>query len=366
MLSYGALKLFPVWDSLRGDPRFEKIVASRVSKDSPNCKVKSDNFFTELKRRNVYKVAVAYIVVGWALSHGIAQVFPFFEIPNWVMRLVVVLIIIGFPIALVIAWAFELTPEGIKRTENVDAMPASTRNRRNTPGFMSSYGAGSRSVCFFSDATSRRTAADATAQFRQSRLRSCRSTISVAIRTTPTFAEGVQDEILTRLANVADLKVISRTSTQQYKSAPDNLARDREAARRGAHRGRQRPESGRPGPGERAAHQCADRRASLGGHLRSQTDRHLRGRKRDRENHCRHVAGETDRLGEKFDREPPTANPEAYELYLKGRFFWNKRTGDNLRKAIEYFNQAIAKDPNYALAYVGSGRFLCSPSFLRR
>src|SRR6266700_3884651 len=78
------------------------------------------NFFAELKRRNVYKVAVAYAVVGWLLVQVATQVFPFFEIPNWAVRLIVLAIVIGFPIALVIAWAFELTPEGIKRTEDVD------------------------------------------------------------------------------------------------------------------------------------------------------------------------------------------------------------------------------------------------------
>ncbi|PYJ73767.1 MAG: hypothetical protein DME75_00675 [Verrucomicrobia bacterium] len=78
--------------------------------------MKIDNFFAELKRRNVYKVAVAYAIAGWALAQGIAQVFPVFDIPNWAVRLIVLAIVIGFPIALVIAWAFELTPEGIKRT----------------------------------------------------------------------------------------------------------------------------------------------------------------------------------------------------------------------------------------------------------
>ncbi len=77
------------------------------------------DFFAELKRRNVYKVAVAYAIVGWLLVQIATQVFPFLEIPNWVVRLVIVLVAAGFPIALVIAWAFELTPEGIKRTEDV-------------------------------------------------------------------------------------------------------------------------------------------------------------------------------------------------------------------------------------------------------
>src|SRR5213075_3046792 len=99
--------------------------------------MKSGNFFAELKRRNVYKVAVAYAVVGWLLVQVTTQVFPIFEIPNWALRLIVLAIIIGFPVALVIAWAFELTPEGLsskaqamtKATGN-PMMIASTINRR--------------------------------------------------------------------------------------------------------------------------------------------------------------------------------------------------------------------------------------------
>src|SRR5262245_40853177 len=85
------------------------------------AKMKSGNFFAELKRRNVYKVAVAYAIVGWLSIQIATQVFPFLEIPNWVVRLVIVAVAIGFPIALVIAWAFELTPAGVKRTDSVDA-----------------------------------------------------------------------------------------------------------------------------------------------------------------------------------------------------------------------------------------------------
>src|SRR6185369_1651037 len=90
----------------------------------------SRNFFAELKRRNVYKVAVAYAAVSWLLIQVATQVFPFFEVSNWAVRLVVLLLVVGFPIALVIAWAFELTPEGIKRTEFADELPKkSVRNR---------------------------------------------------------------------------------------------------------------------------------------------------------------------------------------------------------------------------------------------
>src|SRR5438132_4512886 len=92
--------------------------------------MKSRNFFAELKRRNVYKVGVAYIVAGWALAQGIAQVFPVFDIPNWAVRLIVLAIVIGFPIALAMAWVFELTPEGLKRTEDVDLTSAQRPAKR--------------------------------------------------------------------------------------------------------------------------------------------------------------------------------------------------------------------------------------------
>src|ERR1700704_5340394 len=100
-----------------------------------------DNFFGELKRRNVYKVAVAYAIVGWLLVQVATQVFPFLEIPNWVVRLVIASVAIGFPIALVIAWAFELTPEGIKRTEDVDLAAAARKPRKHAWIFIVIVGA---------------------------------------------------------------------------------------------------------------------------------------------------------------------------------------------------------------------------------
>src|SRR5881392_255100 len=98
-----------------------------------NRRVNPKTFFGELKRRNVYKVAIAYGVVAWLLIQIASQVFPFFEIPNWAVRFVVLAIIIGFPIALILAWAFEVTPEGVKRTEAADA--AHERSRGVVCGF---------------------------------------------------------------------------------------------------------------------------------------------------------------------------------------------------------------------------------------
>src|SRR6266403_3085524 len=184
------------------------------------------NFFSELRRRNVYKVAVAYIVAGWALSQGIAQVFPVFDVPNWVIRSIVVLIVIGLPIALVLAWMFEITPEGIKRTETADAMPGTARQKKHTWIYVVVI-AGLFSIGLFF--LGRYSAKNATP--RQSEAATI-SEKSIAVlpfdnlsRDTDNafFTEGVQDEIVTRLAKVADLKVISRTSTQHFKSTPDNL-----------------------------------------------------------------------------------------------------------------------------------------------
>src|SRR5437588_1340552 len=111
--------------------------------------MKFGNFFAELKRRNVYKVAVAYAFIGWLIVQVATQVFPFLEIPNWVVRLVIVLIAIGFPIALVIAWAFEATPEGIKRTEVADVMPMSVGHKKHAWIYVVVIGAAISIALFF-------------------------------------------------------------------------------------------------------------------------------------------------------------------------------------------------------------------------
>jgi hypothetical protein len=105
------------------------------------------NFFGELKRRNVYKVAIAYGVVAWLLMQVASQIFPFFDIPNWAVRLVVLLLVIGFPVALILAWAFELTPEEIKRTEFADELPQ--KSARSRARLYVVIVAGTISVSFF-------------------------------------------------------------------------------------------------------------------------------------------------------------------------------------------------------------------------
>jgi len=316
--------------------------------------VKIDNFFAELKRRNVYKVAIAYVVAGWALAQGIAQVFPVFDIPNWIIRLIVLLIILGLPIALVLAWTFELTPQGIKRTETADAMPETARQKKHTWIYVVVI-AGLFSIGLFflgrysaKNATPRQSEAPTVSQ----------KSIAVLpfdnLSRDPDnayFCEGVQDEILTRLAKIADLKVISRTSTQHFKSTPDNLPQIAK-------------QLGVAHILEGSVQKSNDQVRVNVQLINALTDAHLWADTFDRkltdifavESEIAKAIAET--LQAKITgseknliAKAPTANPEAYELYLKGRFFWNKRTGGDLRKSIEYLKQAIAKDPNYALAY---------------
>src|SRR5439155_12071166 len=309
------------------------------------------NFFAELKRRNVYKVAIAYGVVAWLLIQIATQVFPFFEIPNWAVRLIVLAIAIGFPIALVIAWAFELTPEGLKRTEAADAMGAPRSRKRAWIYIIIIAGAISIGLFFLGRYTSSKQNAGAELPGK-----------SIAVLPFDNlsrdpdnayFAEGVQDEILTRLAKVADLKVISRTSTQKYKSAPDNL---RDIAK----------QLGVSNILEGSVQRAGDQVRVTVQLINATTDAHLWAESYDRaltdiftvESEIAKTIADTLRAKltgseERMMSKKPTANPEAYELYLKGRFFWNKRTGVDLRKSIDYFDQALAKDPSYALAYAG-------------
>src|SRR2546429_3358264 len=314
-----------------------------------------NNFFAELKRRNVYKVAVAYIVAGWALSQGIAQVLPVFDIHNLVIRLIVLLIIVGLPVALILAWMFEMTPEGIKRTATADAMPAAARSKKHTWIYVVVIaGLFSIGLFFLGRYTASRTAEDGRPGGPSLPQKSIAVLPFDNLSRDPDnafFAEGIQDEILTRLAKVADLRVISRTSTQHFKSAPENL-----------------PEIAKKlgvmhileGSVQKASNQVRVN-VQL---INALTDAHLWADTYDRkltdifavESEIAKTIAETlqARLSgsEKSSiAKTPTANPEAYELYLKGRFFWNKRTGGDLRKSIEYLKQAIAKDPNYALAY---------------
>src|SRR5438105_3135390 len=179
------------------------------------------SFFSELKRRNVYKVAITYAVVAWLLVQVGSILFPTFEVPSWVMKVYITAIAAGFPVALVMAWAFELTPQGLKRTEVADA--AQGHSARG----------GWIAVIVITTALSlglfllvRYTASQAA-----SRERGVATQRSVAVlpfenlsddKSNAYFATGIQDEILIRLARLNELKVILRTFNAEYKSKSAN------------------------------------------------------------------------------------------------------------------------------------------------
>src|SRR6266704_3079167 len=169
------------------------------------------NFFTELRRRNVYKVAVAYAVVAWLLMQIATQVFPFLEIPNWAIRLVIMLIALGFPIAVIIAWAFELTPEGLKRTEAADRQAA--KPSRNKAWIYVVIIAAALSIgLFFVGRYSARTNGSTASALPPKSIAVLPFENLSGEPANAYFADGIQEEILTRLSKIADLKVISRTS----------------------------------------------------------------------------------------------------------------------------------------------------------
>src|SRR5437870_4099498 len=301
--------------------------------------VKIDNFFAELKRRNVYKVAVAYAVAGWVIAQIATQIFPFLEIPNWIVRLVIVLVMIGFPIALVIAWAFEATPEGIKRTEDVDLAASARQPRKHAWVFVVIIGATlSVGLFFIGRYTGRNSASTSELPAK-----------SIAVLPFDNlsrdpdnayFAEGVQDEILTRLAKVADLKVISRTSTQRFKSAPDNLPQI--AKRLGVMNILE------------GSVQKANEQVRVNVQLiNAMTEAHLWAEIYDRkltdifavESDIAKAIADT--LQAKLTgteisamSHTPTEDPVAHDLYVRGHHFWGLR-GDNLLRAIEFYDQAI-------------------------
>ena len=318
------------------------------------------NFFTELKRRNVYKVAVAYAVVGWLVVQVATQVFPFLEIPNWVVRLVIALVAIGFPIALIIAWAFELTPEGIKRTEDVDTSAPQAR-RKYAWIYVAAIGAALSVGLFF---LGRYTARNTTGAARTEAAAS--SSIpqkSIAVlpfenlsddKGAAYFADGIQDEILTKLASIADLKVISRTSTAKYKSKPEDLKTVSQ-------------QLGVATVLEGSVQKAADKVRVNVQLIDASTDSHLWAKTYDRDlKDVFAIQSEiaqliADSLQAKLSPEEantmasaPTKDPEAYDLFLKGEYeqraALNALTPDLFDQAIAWYNEAIAHDPKFALA----------------
>jgi TolB-like protein/Flp pilus assembly protein TadD len=317
------------------------------------------NFFGELKRRNVYKVAVAYAIVGWLIIQVATQVFPFFEVPNWAVRLVVLLLVIGFPVALILAWAFEITPEGIKRAEDVDLKQSITRRtgrkldsliiavlllviavfayQRFGPGQNVSVATPEKSIAVLPFENLSEEKANAF------------------------FTDGVQDEILTALSRIADLKVISRTSVMQYKSgAPRNL---REIGQ----------QLGVAHVVEGSVQRAANKVRVNAQLIDARTDAHLWAQTYDRDLadvfaiQSEIAKAIADQLQAKLSpnekkaiEQPPTTDLAAFDLYSRAKSLllttsFSVTNERDVRKAIELMNEAVKRDPSFFDAYCQLG-----------
>jgi TolB-like protein/Flp pilus assembly protein TadD len=312
------------------------------------------NFFSELKRRNVYKVAIAYIVGGWALSQGIAQVLPVFDVPNWIIRLIVLLIIIGLPIALVLAWMFELTPQGIKRTEDVDLVAAAQQPKKRTWIFVVIIGAIVSIGLFFLGRYS---------AFNGAPRQSESATVpqkSIAVlpfsdlspnHDQESFSVGMAEEILNALAHIRGLKVVGRSSSFFYKGKNISLKQiGSELGVANVLEGSVRKQ------GEQVRIISALTRAADGLQVWSKTYNGTLANIFDlQESFARDIAGELNVVladpseGRLVDK--PTDDAQAYALFIEAQTLVSQRVGDSLPRAIALLKEATRLDPNFARAW---------------
>ena len=312
------------------------------------------DFFHELKRRNVYKVGVAYAVVAWLLIQLASILFPTFEAPAWVMKVFIAAVALGFPLALIFAWAFELTPEGLRRTEDVaPGESVAPKTGRKLMVLVGVLGALAVALLVFQlfRAGATRSSAPATAADK-----------SIAVLPFDNFnkdpendyfASGIQDEILTRLAKIDDLKVISRTSTQRYKSSPENLP---EIAK----------QLGVAHILEGSVQKAGDQVRVTVQLIRAASDSHVWAETYDRkltdifavqsdvaENIAKSLRAKLSPAERQAVEAKPTENPDAYDAYLRGQALWNKLTTSpqDLDDTVTYFERAVQLDPKFALAW---------------
>jgi TolB-like protein/Tfp pilus assembly protein PilF len=315
------------------------------------------NFFVELKRRRVYSVAVAYVVVAWLIVQVATQVFPFFEISNWVVTLVILFTIVGFPIAVVCSWAFEITPEGIKLEQEVDRRVIRKAGRRLT-ALVVIVAAVAAGVTVFRFLHSQQAINPA----KESSLAVTIESKSIAVlpfenlseeKANAYFADGIQDEILTRLSKIADLKVISRTSTQHYKSVPENLP---EIARQLGVAHILEGSVQKSGEAVRVNVQLI--KAASDSHLWADTyDRKLTDIFSVESEIAKAIADQlrvhlTGRE-EQVIAAKPTDNPDAYDAYLRALAYTQKtqNTPATYLGAQKYLREAVRLDPQFALAW---------------
>ena len=273
-------------------------------------------FFAELKRRKVYSVAVTYAVVGWLLIQVVTQVFPPFEIPNWAERLVIVVIMLGFPVALIFAWIYDFTRHGIVRTK--DAQADAKLEMTEPP----SWAEKSIAVLPFNDLSPQKDQAY--------------------------FGEGIAEELLGALAKVDGLRVAARRSSFWFKDKETELS---EIARRlnveHVLEGRVR----RDGNRVRITAELID--AGDGFTVWSETyEREMHGIFALQDEITRAIV-DTLKLKLAISPPPVSRSTDAYDAYLQGLFYSDKSTEESLRKSLQFFDSALAKDPKFSRAWTG-------------
>jgi adenylate cyclase len=309
-------------------------------------------FFAELQRRNVYRVAAAYGVVSWLLVQIATQVFPFFDIPSWAVRMIILGLLLGFPVALTIAWIYELTPQGLQRTDDVPPAksPAPGKGRKIDFVIIGVL------LAIIAVMTWRHFSPGTTAAKPDLPRKSIAILPFVDLSETRDqeyLSDGITEQIIDSLAHLHGLFVVARTTAFSFKNKNGDV-RDIGHQLQVTHilEG-----SVRHGKGKiRVAAQLID--VANGFHLWSETydsaEEDLLSLQSDV---ARKVAGalqlqlhlaETTHLGKAL-----TQDSEAYDAYLRGRYLLNKRAVDSIQKGRTLFEQAVAKDPRFALGHAG-------------
>jgi serine/threonine-protein kinase len=335
----------------------------------------SGNFFSELKRRNVYKVAVAYLVASWLLIQIATQVFPFFEIPNWAVRLVVLILILGFPAALIFSWAFEITPEGIKRESEIASGKSITRKTgRKLVGLTVALAVVAASLFVFQLVRPKAEPQKSVASRPAGEAKAEPSPKSVAVlafdnlsddKGSEYFSDGISEELLTVLQKIPGLHVAARTSAFSFKGK--NVPAQEIGEKLGV------------------AHlvEGSVRKAGDVVRIAARLTQANTGEEQWSENYTRNLkdvfAVQTElaqtiveqlrgqltgsaadpttkaqiRAEVRAAEKGGTQNVEAHEAYLQGRFFLNRHSEKEADQARAAFERAVQLDPHFALAWAG-------------
>src|SRR6266513_311649 len=312
--------------------------------------MKIANFFAELKRRNVYRVAVAYAVVAWLLIQAASILFPTFEAPGWVMKVFVAVVAAGFPIALILAWAFELTPEGLKRTEFAGEPPTKAPHNRVWIYVVTIGGAISIGLFFLGRYT-------VTSKQSGSVEVPAKSIAVLPLVNTSGdpgndyFSDGLSEELIAVLAKIPGLKIIGRSSSFLFKGKSDDSRMIGEKL-------------GVTNLLEGSVRKQGDRVRIVAELINAADGRALWSETYDRELkdvfavQSEIATAVTDQLKIKLlgapaksDAAPSNDNLAAYNALQQGTFYFRLSTEEGTRKATEFYGEAIRLDPRYALAY---------------